>query len=211
MAGLVAPETANNAASSGAMIPLLTLGIPGSASTAVLLAAFMLWGLRPGPLFMEQNPELAWGLIASMYLGNVVLLAISIFAIPLFVQIIKVPYRILGPCIVVICALGTFTVHASFVEMYLMFAARDRGLLHAAATASRPQPSAGAGSSGALCREELPQCMTSRGGRSGIFYRAAAHASGYHRGDHRAGLHCAPLWGGSALRRARRKRLGARP
>lgn len=123
MAGLVAPETANNAASSGAMIPLLTLGIPGSASTAVLLAAFLMWGLRPGPLFMEQNPELAWGLIASMYLGNMALLAISIFAIPLFVQIIKVPYRVLGPIIVVICALGTFSVHASFIETYLMFAA----------------------------------------------------------------------------------------
>jgi len=123
MAGLVAPETANNAASSGAMVPLLTLGIPGSASTAVLLAAFMLWGLRPGPLFMSQNPELAWGLIASMYLGNMVLLAISIFAIPLFVMIVKVPYRLLGPCIVVICALGTFTVNASFVEVWLMVAA----------------------------------------------------------------------------------------
>jgi putative tricarboxylic transport membrane protein len=127
MAGLVAPETANNAASSGAMIPLLTLGIPGSASTAVLLAAFLLWGLRPGPLFMEQNPELAWGLIASMYLGNMALLAISIFAIPLFVQIIKVPYRVLGPCVVVICALGTFSVNASFVEMYLMFGAGIAG------------------------------------------------------------------------------------
>jgi putative tricarboxylic transport membrane protein len=123
MAGLVAPETANNSASSGAMIPLLTLGIPGSASTAVLLAAFLMWGLRPGPLFMEQNPELAWGLIASMYLGNMVLLVISIFAIPLFVQMIKVPYRILGPCVIVICTLGTFSVHASFIETYLMFAA----------------------------------------------------------------------------------------
>jgi putative tricarboxylic transport membrane protein len=116
-------ETANNSASSGAMIPLLTLGIPGSASTAVLLAAFLMWGLRPGPLFMEQNPELAWGLIASMYLGNMVLLVISIFAIPLFVQMIKVPYRILGPCVIVICTLGTFSVHASFIETYLMFAA----------------------------------------------------------------------------------------
>ena len=116
-------KTPENFASSGAMIPLLTLGIPGSASTAVLLAAFLLWGLRPGPLFMEQNPEFAWGLIASMYLGNMALLAISIFAIPLFVMMIKVPYRVLGPCIVVICALGTFSVHASFVETYLMFAA----------------------------------------------------------------------------------------
>lgn len=123
MAGLVAPESANNAASSGAMIPLLTLGIPGSASTAVLLAAFLLWGIRPGPLFMEQNPEMAWGLIASMYLGNMALLAISIFAIPLFVQLIKVPYKILGPVVVVICALGTFSVHASFVETFLMFGA----------------------------------------------------------------------------------------
>lgn len=127
MAGLVAPETANNAASSGAMIPLLTLGIPGSASTAVLLAALMLWGLRPGPLFMSQNPELAWGLIASMYLGNMALLAINIFAIPLFVQIIKVPYRLLGPTVVVICALGTFSVHASFVETWIMFAAGIAG------------------------------------------------------------------------------------
>ncbi|WP_349369290.1 tripartite tricarboxylate transporter permease [Salinarimonas sp.] len=123
MAGLVAPETANNAASSGAMIPLLTLGIPGSASTAVLLAALMLWGLRPGPLFMSQNPELAWGLIASMYLGNMALLAINIFAIPLFVMLLKVPYRLLAPAVVMICALGTFSVHASFVETWLMFAA----------------------------------------------------------------------------------------
>src|SRR5690606_41824121 len=86
MAGLVGPESANNAASAGAMVPLLTLGIPGSASTAVLLAAFLLWGLRPGPLLMSQNPEFAWGLIASMYLGNVALLALNIFAIPLFVH-----------------------------------------------------------------------------------------------------------------------------
>ncbi|WP_353475083.1 tripartite tricarboxylate transporter permease [Salipiger sp. H15] len=123
MAGLVAPETANNAASSGAMIPLLTLGIPGSASTAVLLAAFLLWGLRPGPLFMSQNPELAWGLIASMYLGNMALLAINIFAIPLFVRLLRVPYRILAPVVVVICTLGTFSVASSYMEMYIMFAA----------------------------------------------------------------------------------------
>ncbi|WP_163269465.1 tripartite tricarboxylate transporter permease [Chelativorans alearense] len=123
MAGLVAPEAANNAASSGAMIPLLTLGIPGSASTAVLLAAFLLWGMRPGPLFMTQNPEFAWGLIASMYLGNMALLALNIFAIPLFVQIIRVPYRILAPIVLVICTLGTFSVSSSMIEVYLMFTA----------------------------------------------------------------------------------------
>ncbi len=168
MAGLVAPETANNAASSGAMIPLLTLGIPGSASTAVLLAAFMLWGLRPGPLFMEQNPELAWGLIASMYLGNMVLLAISIFAIPLFVQIIKVPYRILGPCIVVICALGTFTVHASFIELYLMFAAGIVGFFMRLYGFS-PAALVLALVLGPLAEEALRQTMTISRGSFGIF------------------------------------------
>lgn len=123
MAGLAGPEAANNAASSGAMIPLLTLGIPGSASTAVLLAAFLLWGLRPGPLLMEQNPEFAWGLIASMYLGNMALLAINIFAIPLFVFMLKVPYRVLAPAVILVCTMGTFSVHGSIVEVWLMFAA----------------------------------------------------------------------------------------
>jgi putative tricarboxylic transport membrane protein len=123
MEGLVGPEAANNAASSGAMIPLLTLGIPGSASTAVLLAAFLLWGLTPGPLLMTQKPEFAWGLIASMYLGNVALLALNIFAIPLFVQMIKLPYRILAPAVILICTIGTYSVNGSIVETWLMFAA----------------------------------------------------------------------------------------
>ena len=123
MAGLVGPEAANNAASAGAMVPLLTLGIPGSASTAVLLAAFLLWGLRPGPLLMGQNPEFAWGLIASMYLGNVALLLLNIFAIPLFVLMLRVPYRILAPAVIVLCTIGTYSVHGSIVETWLMFAA----------------------------------------------------------------------------------------
>ncbi len=123
MPGLVAPECANNAASSGAMIPLLTLGIPGSASTAVLLAAFLMWGLRPGPLLMEQNPEFAWGLVASMYLGNMALLAINIFAIPVFVMMLKLPYRILAPAVMLVCTMGTYSVHGSIIEVWLMFAA----------------------------------------------------------------------------------------
>src|SRR5262245_50059376 len=116
MAGLVGPEAANNAASAGAMVPLLTLGIPGSASTAVLLAAFLLWGRQPGPLLMAQNPEFAWGLIASMYLGNVALLAINIFAIPLFVWMVRIPYRILAPSIILVCTIGTYSVNGSIVE-----------------------------------------------------------------------------------------------
>ena len=123
MAGLVGPESANNAASSGAMVPLLTLGIPGSASTAVLLAAFVLWGLTPGPLLMGQKPEFAWGLIASMYLGNVALLALNIFAIPLFVQMVKLPYRLLAPAVILICTVGTYSVNGSIVETWFMLAA----------------------------------------------------------------------------------------
>ena len=90
MAGLASPEAANNAASSGAMVPLLTLGIPGSASTAVLIGGFMMWGLQPGPLLMEQNPEFAWGLIASMFLGNMMLLLVNVFCIPAFASIARV-------------------------------------------------------------------------------------------------------------------------
>ncbi len=129
MPGLVAPEAANNAASAGAMIPLLTLGIPGSASTAVLLGAFLLWGLRPGPLLMTQEPEFAWTLIASMYLGNMVLVALCIFAIPLFVAMLRIPYRILAPVVVLLSAIGTYAVNGSMVETWLMLAAGAVGYL----------------------------------------------------------------------------------
>jgi putative tricarboxylic transport membrane protein len=120
MPGLVGPEAANNAASAGAMVPLLTLGIPGSASTAVLIGGFLMWGLQPGPLLMEQNPEFAWGLIASMYLGNVMLLLVNVFCIPAFASIARVPFRILAPIILVVCIVGTFTVNGSIVEVGIM-------------------------------------------------------------------------------------------
>lgn len=120
MPGLVAPEAANNAASSGAMIPLLTLGIPGSGSTAVLLGAFLMWGLKPGPLLMTQEPEFAWGLIASMYLGNIILIVVNIVAIPVFIKVMQVPYKLLVPVIVTLCTVGTFSLHGSIVETWIM-------------------------------------------------------------------------------------------
>jgi putative tricarboxylic transport membrane protein len=122
MAGLTGPEAANNGASAGAMVPLLTLGIPGSGATAVLLAGFLLWGLQPGPLLMQQNPDFAWGLIASMYLGNVMLLLINIFMIPMFASVARVPFRLLAPIVIVLCTFGTFTVHGSIVEVGIMLA-----------------------------------------------------------------------------------------
>src|SRR5439155_21898765 len=120
MAGLAGPEAANNAASAGAMVPLLTLGIPGSAATAVLIGGFLMWGLQPGPLLMEQNPEFAWGLIASMYLGNVMLLLVNIFCIPAFASIARVPFRVLAPVIILLCVVGTYSVNGSLVEVAIM-------------------------------------------------------------------------------------------
>jgi putative tricarboxylic transport membrane protein len=122
MAGLAGPEAANNGASAGAMVPLLTLGIPGSGATAVLLAGFLMWGLQPGPLLMDQNPEFAWGLIASMYLGNIMLLLINVFMIPTFASVARVPFRMLGPIVIVLCVLGTLTVNGSIIEVGIMLA-----------------------------------------------------------------------------------------
>jgi putative tricarboxylic transport membrane protein len=176
MAGLVAPETANNAASSGAMVPLLTLGIPGSAATAVLLGAFLLWGLRPGPLLMTQNPEFAWGLIASMYLGNIALLALNIFAIPLFVWIIKAPYRVLAPAVIVVCAIGTYCVNASIVELWIMFTA---GILGFAMKTFGLSPAATvlALVLGPLAEEALRQTLTISRGSFAIFIDRGASLS----------------------------------
>ncbi len=168
MAGLVGPEAANNAASSGAMVPLLTLGIPGSAATAVLLAAFILWGLTPGPLLMAQKPDFAWGLIASMYLGNMALLALNIFAIPLFVQMIKLPYRILAPAVILICTIGTYSVNGSIIETWLMFGAGLVGFfmkLHGYSPAALVLALV----LGPLAEQSLRQTMTISQGSFGIF------------------------------------------
>ena len=106
--GVAGPEAANNAASAGAMVPMLTLGIPGSATTAIMLGGLMMWGLRPGPLLFEKNPDFVWGLIASLYLANVLLLILNIAFIPAFVRALRVPYSILMALIVVFCITGAY-------------------------------------------------------------------------------------------------------
>jgi putative tricarboxylic transport membrane protein len=168
MPGLVGPEAANNAASSGAMIPLLTLGIPGGGATAVLLGGFLMWGLQPGPLLMEQNPEFAWGLIASMFLGNVMLLGVNVFCIPAFASIARVPFRVLGPIIIVLCVLGTFAVNKSFIDIQIMLACgvlgffmRQYGLSPAALVIALVL--------GPLAEETLRQTMLISGGSLGVF------------------------------------------
>lgn len=120
LAGLIAPEAANNAATSGAMVPLMTLGIPGSASTAILLGAFLMYGLQPGPLLMTTNPEFSWGIISSMYLGNVILLLINIVSIPFFLSIVKTPYKYMVPVIILLCLIGSYSLNHSFTETWIL-------------------------------------------------------------------------------------------
>jgi len=111
--GVAAPESANNAAATGAMVPMLTLGIPGSATTAIMLGGLMMWGLRPGPLLFEKNPQFVWGLIASQYIANVMLLVLSTAFIPLFVRALRVPYAVLMPIIITLCVTGAYSLKNS--------------------------------------------------------------------------------------------------
>jgi len=118
--GVAGPETANNAAASGAFIPLFALGIPSNATTAILLGALMLHGVRPGPMLMEQQAGLFWGIIASMYVGNVILLVLNLPLIGLWVKILQVPYRILFPLILLFCVIGAYSVENSVFDIGVM-------------------------------------------------------------------------------------------
>jgi putative tricarboxylic transport membrane protein len=118
--GVAGPESANNAASSGAMIPLFTLGIPANSVIAVLLGAFMIHGLQPGPMFITKHPDVFWATIVSMYLGNVMLLVLNLPLIPLWVKVLKVPYTILFPLILIFCLIGVYSLNFSQVEIALM-------------------------------------------------------------------------------------------
>jgi putative tricarboxylic transport membrane protein len=118
--GVVAPETAAHAAGTSALLPMITLGIPGSPTAAVLLGGLLIWGLQPGPLLFVEQKEFVWGLIASMYLGNIAGLIVVLTAVPLFAAILRVPFPIIAPVIVVICAIGAFTVKNNMFDVWLM-------------------------------------------------------------------------------------------
>jgi len=118
--GVAAPESANNAATGGGFIPLLTLGLPPNAVMAILLGAMMIHGVQPGPLLMKEHPDLFWGIIASMYLGNIMLLVLNLPLIPLWVQVLKVPYPILFPLILLFCLIGSYTLNNSIIEALIM-------------------------------------------------------------------------------------------
>jgi len=120
--GVAGPETANNAAAGAGFIPLLTLGIPPNVVMALLLGAFIVHGVQPGPLLMVQQPALFWGVVASMYIGNVMLLVLNMPAIGLWVQLLKVPYKILFPMILLFCIIGAYSVSNQVFDIYLMMA-----------------------------------------------------------------------------------------
>jgi putative tricarboxylic transport membrane protein len=120
--GVIAPETAAHAAGTSALLPMLALGIPGSPTAAVLLGGLLIWGLQPGPLLFVEQKDFVWGLIASMYLGNLAGLIIVLTCVPLFAAILRVPFSIIAPVIIVICAIGAYTVHGAMLDVWFMLA-----------------------------------------------------------------------------------------
>ena len=129
VAGVAGPESANNAATSGAFVPMLALGVPSGPIPAVMLAAMMVHGVSPGPLLIKQQPELFWGFIASMYVGNVVLLILNLPLVGVFVNLLRVPYAILYPSVLAFCILGVYAVNGSVVDVWIMLLMGGLGYL----------------------------------------------------------------------------------
>ena len=121
--GIATAESANNAAAAGAFALLLTMGIPGGGTTAVLMGGLMMWGLRPGPLLFRENPDFVWGLISSMYIGNVMCLIIAFAAIPVMVRVVRVPTGIMVPIISSVCVVGTYSCNNAMFDVFFMLGA----------------------------------------------------------------------------------------
>ena len=120
--GVIAPETAAHAAGTSALLPMIALGIPGSPTAAVLLGGLLIWGLQPGPLLFVEQKDFVWGLIASMYLGNIAGLIVVLTCVPLFAAILRIPFSIIAPVIIVICAIGAYSVHNAMLDIWWMLA-----------------------------------------------------------------------------------------
>jgi putative tricarboxylic transport membrane protein len=118
--GVAAPEASNNAAAAGAMVPMLSLGVPGSGTTAIILGAFIMFGIRPGPELFAKNADLVWAVIASMYIGNVILLVMNLPLAGVFAQLLKVPYRWLYPPILALCIAGVYSQANSVEDCWLL-------------------------------------------------------------------------------------------
>src|SRR2546428_2429748 len=118
--GVAGPESANNAAVAGSIIPVLALGIPGNPVTALLLGALIIQGIQPGPLFMTQRPDLFWGIVASMYVGNVFLLVLNLPLVGLWAQLLRIPYRVLFPVVLLLCVIGAYSANKNVFDLWVM-------------------------------------------------------------------------------------------
>jgi putative tricarboxylic transport membrane protein len=118
--GVIAPETAAHAAGVAAMLPMITLGIPGSPTAAVMLGGLIIWGLQPGPMLFSEKPDFVWGLIASMYTGNILGVLTVLAFVPFFAAVLLIPFAILTPLIVVVCAVGAYAVHNNMIDVWYM-------------------------------------------------------------------------------------------
>jgi TctA family transporter len=117
--GVIAPETADHSAGTSAMLPMLALGIPGSATAAVMLGGLMIWGLNPGPMLFIEQRDFVWGMIASMYLGNVIGVVLALATVPIFAAMLSVSFSIIGPVIVVVCMVGAYSVGSAPFDLWL--------------------------------------------------------------------------------------------
>jgi putative tricarboxylic transport membrane protein len=168
--GVAAPESANNAASISSFIPLLTLGVPGNSATAMILVALMIHGIRPGPLLYQERPDIVWGVITSMYIGNVMLLALNLPLIGIWVRLLNIPYRFIVMGIVVICVVGAYSVNYTLFDVGIMvifgvfgYVVRKNGF--------PPAPLILALILGDMFERTLQQALIGSGGRYAIFWQ----------------------------------------
>jgi putative tricarboxylic transport membrane protein len=168
--GVAGPEAANNAGAQGAFIPLLCLGIPCNVIMALLIGALMIHGVQPGPLTMTRNPDLFWGTITSMYTGNLLLLVLNLPLIGLWVKILKIPYGILYPLVLLFCIIGAFSLNNSIFEIYLTVFFGLVGYVMRKVD-YEPAPLALAFVLGPLFEDSLRQALVISRGDFGIFVR----------------------------------------
>ncbi|MDQ0351387.1 putative tricarboxylic transport membrane protein [Alkalibacillus filiformis] len=167
--GLAAPEASNNAATSGSFVPLLSLGIPGSGTTAVMLGAFLVLGVQPGPMLMGDNPEIFWGIIASMYIGNVFLLILNLPLIPYIARVLTVPRPLLISLVVVFSLIGVYAISFSTFDLYLLLAFGVIGFLMRMFAFPAP-PFILAFILGGMMEQSFRQAMTSSNGDISVFF-----------------------------------------
>ncbi len=168
--GVAGPESANNAAASSAFVPMLALGLPAGAIPAVMLAALMTHGISPGPKLIQEQPQLYWGFVASMYVGNIVLLILNLPLVGLFVHVLRIPYSILYPLILVMCVVGVHSVNSSTADLWIMFGAAIAGYFLRRANYD-PAPAVLGFVLAPMFEMSLRQAFTLSSGSLSIFYR----------------------------------------